>query len=189
MTEADDNALDAAVNFDTLTIEEVLPDVFGVPDASAGAGDIPELTADKSRRGARRVGRGEKTQEPKPSKDKGPVPNYRAGKYVPALEQMYGYIGMGLMLVDPTCATAVLEASHECAVSIDALGKTNIAVRRVLEALTNTSAIGAVMVAHLPIIMAIAMHHVPAVANIAPMLNMQAAQSAARMAEQEPPTE
>lgn len=78
-----------------------------------------------------------------------------------ALTQVYAGVGMALMTVDPTCANAVLSSAEKCAQSVVAVSKTNDAVRRALIALTATSAWGGVLIAHLPILLAVAMHHGP----------------------------
>lgn len=95
-------------------------------------------------------------------KVKTPLPPYREGMFVQPLEEMYGYLGMALMLVDQVCATAVVNSAHDCAVALDKLAKTNHAARRLLVTLTQSSAIGQVLVAHVPILTAVMMHHVPA---------------------------
>lgn len=77
------------------------------------------------------------------------------------LEEMYTSLGMLVMVADASCGKAIIEAAPRCAESLDNLAKTNPAVRRILISLVTTNAMGAVIMAHAPIIMAIAMHHVP----------------------------
>lgn len=89
------------------------------------------------------------------------IPN-RKGQFVEPLTQLYAGIGTTVILFDPVCGQAILQSAPKCAESIDELAYRNEAVRRAVFALTQTSAIGAVLVAHLPIIMAVVMHHVPA---------------------------
>lgn len=84
------------------------------------------------------------------------------GGLKPALAQMYAGVGMAVMPFDPACGRVVLENAERCAESLDELAKTNPAVRNLLISLVTTSAWGAVIMAHAPILMAIAMHHVPA---------------------------
>ena len=78
------------------------------------------------------------------------------------LEDLYTGLGMMLIPFDPSCGKVIIEAAPRCAETLDDLAKTNPAVRRILISLVTTSALGAVVMAHAPIIMAIAMHHVPA---------------------------
>lgn len=84
------------------------------------------------------------------------------GGLKPALAQMYTGIGMAVMPFDPACGRVIIENAGSCAESLDELAKTNPAVRNLLISLVTTSAWGAVIMAHAPILMAIAMHHVPA---------------------------
>lgn len=84
------------------------------------------------------------------------------GGLKPALAQMYAGVGMAVMPFDPSCGRVILENAETCAESLDELAKTNTAVRNLLISLVTTSAWGAVIMAHAPILMAIAMHHVPA---------------------------
>lgn len=101
------------------------------------------------------------TTESKPKKSKPVPPAPRGGLRTP-LEDMYTGLGMMLMPFDPHCGKIIIDAAPRCAETLDDLAKTNPAVRRILISLVTTSALGAVIMAHAPIIMAIAMHHVPA---------------------------
>lgn len=103
--------------------------------------------------------KGEKKTRAKAVKAMPPVPR---GGLKPALENLYVGLGMSLMPFDPHCAGVVLENAGSCAAAMDELAKTNPAVRRVLLRLVATSAIGTVIAAHAPILMAVAMHHIPA---------------------------
>lgn len=78
------------------------------------------------------------------------------------LSQLYIGIGMSVMPFDPSCGRIIIENADKCAEALDELSKTNTAVRNFLIGLCTTSAWGAVLMAHAPIVMAIAMHHVPA---------------------------
>jgi hypothetical protein len=89
------------------------------------------------------------------------MPPMPRGGLKPALTQMYAGIGMAVMPFDPACGRVVIENAESCAAALDELAKTNPAVRRVLLSLVTTSAWGAVIMAHAPILMAVAMHHVP----------------------------
>jgi hypothetical protein len=89
------------------------------------------------------------------------IPN-RKGQFVEPLMKMYGTAGAVVMMYDPICGTAVMTSAQKCAETMDELAYQNEAVRRVVWSMTRTSTFGAVIVAHLPIIMAVVMHHVPA---------------------------
>ena len=78
------------------------------------------------------------------------------------LATLYTGIGMSVMPFDPSCGRTIIENADKCAEALDELAKTNTAVRNFLIGLCTTSAWGAVLMAHAPIVMAIAMHHVPA---------------------------
>lgn len=91
-----------------------------------------------------------------------PMPKTPVGGLRKPLEDMYTGMGMMLMPFDPSCGKVIIEAAPRCAETLDDLAKTNPAVRRILISLVTTSALGAVIMAHAPILMAIAMHHIPA---------------------------
>lgn len=82
-----------------------------------------------------------------------------------ALTQMYTGMGLAVMPFDPACGRVVIENAATCAESLNELAKIDPAVRRVLISLVSSSAWGAVIIAHAPILMAVAMHHVPALRN------------------------
>ena len=94
------------------------------------------------------------------------APPRRRGVFVQPLEQMYGMVGTMLMLRDPVCGQAILESAPECARTLDELAYNNDAVRRVLQSLVSTNALGAVMIAHAPILLTVARHHVPQVRDL-----------------------
>jgi len=100
--------------------------------------------------------------EPRKPKVRKPAPSMPRGGLRKPLEDLYTGLGMMLMPFDPSCAKVIIEAAPKCAESLDDLAKTNPAVRRILISLVTTSAWGSVIMAHAPIIMAVAMHHVPA---------------------------
>lgn len=96
------------------------------------------------------------------------TPKTRQAKALPKgglkgpLTQLYVGIGMSVMPFDPSCGRTIIENADKCAEALDELAKTNTAIRNFLIGLCTTSAWGAVLMAHAPIVMAIAMHHVPA---------------------------
>lgn len=85
----------------------------------------------------------------------------KAGKYYTRLQGLYGTIGLGLYMFDPVCGGAVLASADETARSVDRLARENPSIRRVVEAMLTGSAYGQLLAAHLPILKAIADHHMP----------------------------
>lgn len=107
--------------------------------------------------------------ERKEKKEKEPpkkLPPRRKGALVKQLEELYTTVGMAVMAFDQPCGTAIVNSAERCAISLDNLAYENDAVRRILYRILETSAWGGVFAAHSPIIMAIAVHHVPAVRTV-----------------------
>lgn len=140
----------APIDFSTLNIEETGESLFTPPNAKAGKGKRKWW---QSKPKGNRNTRQRKTPSVKP------MPK---GGLKPALAQLYAGIGMSVMPFDASCGRVIIENADSCAQSLDDLAKTNPALRNLLISLVTTSAYGAVIMAHAPIIMAIAMHHVPA---------------------------
>jgi hypothetical protein len=90
------------------------------------------------------------------------IPSAPRGGILKPLEELYTGIGLMMMPFDPSCGRVIIEAAPACAKSLNDMANTNPAVRRLLISLLSTSAMGAVVMAHAPIVMAIAMHHIPA---------------------------
>lgn len=104
------------------------------------------------------------------------VPASRPGALVRPLADIYTSIGMVLVPFDPACGMALVDSAQKCAESLDALAQRNDSVRRLLLALTETSAWGGVLTAHLPLLLVIVAHHGPRevsekVAPLAAMMN------------------
>jgi hypothetical protein len=151
-------------SLDFTPIEETTPD----PSASAGMepdGGPPKRNGFRawSERTGRRPPKSVKTDKSAPSWDitKTVIPN-KKGQFVEPLMKLYASVGAAVMIADPICGTAIVTSAESCAKTLDDLAYQNEAVRRALYSLTTTSYLGAVLVAHLPIIMAVVMHHVPA---------------------------
>lgn len=134
----------SALNADTVTPQDA-PQSFEAPRK-------PKWWESKKRKAA----------APKAAKPKKPVPPTPRGGLRQPLEDLYTGMGMMLMPFDANCGKIIIDAAPRCAETLDDLAKTNPAVRRILISLLTTSALGAVIMAHAPILMAIAMHHVPA---------------------------
>lgn len=149
-------------------------DEFVITDAPLPDHTVTEDVDDAlSSRGPERTQRlkalaGERPKrEKRPPRERKPVAAAPRGGFVKPLTEMYGFIALAIMPLDPQCAMAIMEAAPKAAESLDALAKNNDAVKRVLIMLTQTSAWGAVISAHLPIIIAVSVHHVPAIKNSA----------------------
>jgi len=129
------------------------PPTFGTPNHRATK--KPLLT---SLRGGKA---GSKTKTPKV---KASVPR-RQGMFVKPLTNLYTSIGIGLMAVDQQCGETVIKSAEQCAKSLDDLAYQNESVRRALYALIQTSAAGAVVIAHMPILVSVMLHHMPGVSS------------------------
>ena len=137
----------SALNAETVSPEDA-PPVFEAPAK-------PKWWESKKRK-ARTI------EERKARKAPKPMPKAPVGGLRKPLEDMYTGLGMMMMPFDPSCGKVIIDAAPRCAETLDDLAKTNPAVRRILISLVTTSALGAVIMAHAPILMAIAMHHIPA---------------------------
>lgn len=143
-------------------------DMINDPEAQEEAARFANLFGGK-RDKAEKPKRERKPKAPKPV-----PPKPRPGQLKKPLMEMYGSIGMTVSMFDPQCGTTVMMNAEKCAEAMEALARDNPAVRRVVMQLITTSVWGQVVAAHMPIIYAIAMHHVPALAN-SPMGKMQSA--------------
>lgn len=156
------------LNLDALNVEDVSMPTHGIPNVKAGKPKHNWFTGSPA---------GDKRETRKTSTPRKPAIPRRKGMFVQPLTQMYVGMGMILMPVDPVCANAVMQSAEQCAKSLDDLAYQNDAVRRALFAITQTSAVGAVIFAHLPILAAVMMHHVPAVQNVMGVMGQQMAES------------
>lgn len=139
-----------------------------MPNHTASAdfvADPPPVTTEGGFRGfaqrSARNGRKARVKADVPIAIKAAIPN-KKGQFVEPLMKLYAGAGTAVMMFDPVCGQAVLMSAQKCAESVDELAYQNESVRKAVWALTQTSIMGAVLVAHLPIIMAVVMHHVPA---------------------------
>lgn len=114
-------------------------------------------------------------------------PKPREGTLVKPLTEMYVGIGAMVLPFDNACGGAVIANAENCAKSLEALARENEAVRRAILAIISTGAWGSVIVAHLPILIMITVHHGPKdmAERIAPMASMMGGQ---QMPPQESPT-
>lgn len=105
---------------------------------------------------------GDKSDEkpPRARTTKPRIPN-KKGQFVEPVLALYMGAGAMLMPFDPICGNGLVQAAPECAKYWDELAYQNDAVRRFLHGLTQTSLTTRLFMAHLPILMAVVMHHSP----------------------------
>lgn len=89
------------------------------------------------------------------------TPPYKPSPLKNKLVQLYAGIGLGVVAFDQYCGSQILANAEATAISMDKLARENASVKRVLERLVATSVVLEVVSAHLPIVMAVAMHHGP----------------------------
>lgn len=117
--------------------------------------------------------------EKKPPKPMPPAPR---GGLKAALEKWYMGIGITLMPFDPHCGKTIIDNAESCAEAMDDWARTNPKIRRVLLQMVNASAVGAVLTAHAPILMAVMTHHIPAIREKQERMAGDVAEMFARMA-------
>lgn len=125
---------------------------FAVPNHSASEKSDPPI---------KRLLLGRPQQRKRAPKIKEPAPRMPTGGLAAPLTDLYTMLGAVLSPMDPVCGGAIINQAPECAKALEKLAKTNPEVRRVLVNLVSTSAWGAVITAHIPIVMAVGMHHIP----------------------------
>jgi hypothetical protein len=146
-----------AIDFSDITPQDLAPedDSFSVPDHTA--------SREERRSFASYLGGKGKKEEERPTrrgrKPKRPVSRAKKGAFTEHLMGLYGMAGVAVAMRDEHCGTAILENAEKCAEALDELAYQNESVRRVLDTLVATTAFGQVVMAHAPIIIAIASHH------------------------------
>jgi hypothetical protein len=107
--------------------------------------------------------RGRPAPRPTPVRDARPAKVEKPAKtdveLKSGVEQLYAFAAVALMPLDPTCATAIANTAGPAANSLVELSKENAAVRKFLGSLTQTSAWGTVIAAHMPIMLVVMGHH------------------------------
>jgi hypothetical protein len=92
-----------------------------------------------------------------------PTPKARSGRRPAlrvALERFYENIGGLTLMFDPVCGQVIIDNAGRTAEAMNELAMQDIKVRRILERLVETSALGTVIAAHAPIALVIYSHHV-----------------------------
>lgn len=143
------------------TIMPAAPDVLDDEDADDIPAGVPRDQRGLFRRIVSEKERPRQRRTPKAARPVPPKP--KAGTLVKPLTDFYTSIGTMMLPFDQPCAMAVINNATECAESLENLARENPKVRRALLAMVETSVWGQVIAAHAPIMLAIAMHHVPAV--------------------------
>lgn len=99
---------------------------------------------------------------PKPptaKKERKPATTTRTTSLEKRLTEMYVSIGTMVIVADPTCGLAVVQAAPEIGAALDNLAKENKSVRKALEKMLQGGAWGGVIMAHFPIITTVLAHH------------------------------
>jgi hypothetical protein len=92
-----------------------------------------------------------------------PIKDYRPGILVKPLRDLYVTVGTLVLPFNKPVGTAFIQNAEACAKSLDNAAKADKQIRRVLMLLIQGSVWGEVIVAHMPIMMALAVTLVPAV--------------------------
>lgn len=152
--------------------ETVIPHIEDAPVPNTGASkprrSVPGLDGllgrtppgDESPRQAAARAKARSAKPPLPPEVKKP------GYFKEPIAQLYGWVAMGLMPIDPVCANGLMESAVTAAEMWDELAQKNDTVRRMLYSLTKTTLMGQLVAAHAPLLGAIMMHHVPAVQSL-----------------------
>ena len=88
-------------------------------------------------------------------------PKPRTTKLRKEIENIYALSAMAVFPFDPYIGNLLADNAENCATAWDELAARNPRVKKLLESLTQTSAYGAVIAAHLPIAVAVATKYVP----------------------------
>lgn len=140
--------------------EQSKPRVRSLPGSrarkpQAAAGDTPPRS--------RRNRKAEKNGDSGPAKESSfDAPEYVPGRISDALKGTYTQVAMMWGMFDPPCAQVLMQNAETMANSMEKWAKESPAIRGVLDKVITTSVVGEVIAAHAPIVMAIGMHHVPA---------------------------
>lgn len=149
-----------AVEFSDIQPEEVTEPI-GIPNHKASASgesgdparrDTPRKRAPGIFGGRDRSVPASTTRTVKSAK--APVPKLTPGAKK-AIERMYVLIGGFLQPFNPTLGETIMEQAPDCAESVYELAQTNEKFRRALHGLMTSTLTGAVIFAHLPILMAV----------------------------------
>lgn len=128
---------------ETPVIEDVeAPPAFRKPNSNASKKPTPFERLSKPR-------------EPKPMREAPVDIPYPKGGFKETLELWYTGIGMAVLPLDEEIGTAIIECASDCAEKLDKLAKQNATFRRILAKMLETSLAMEIVVAHIPIILAV----------------------------------
>ena len=85
----------------------------------------------------------------------------RQPKLEKSLYEFYVLVGTTITLINQDDGRLIIENAENCARAMDKLAAENPAVRKALTKLMTGSAVGGVIIAHAPIIMGLAVNHLP----------------------------
>lgn len=91
------------------------------------------------------------------------ITDYRPGILVKPLRDLYATVGTLVLPFNQPVGTAFIQNAEPCAKALDNAAKTDKQIRRVLMLLVQGSVWGEVIIAHMPIMMALAVTLVPSV--------------------------
>lgn len=115
-------------------------------------------------------------------------PPSRKGEFIEPMANLYGFIALGVAVAEAqtgrkdNCAKTIDDNAVAIATAWDDLARTNPNVRRVLRKLTAGGAWGGIIMAHMPIALAIANNHMP---GVIPEITMPSEQSSPETPEPE----
>lgn len=151
----------------TLPDFEISQADFKVPDHTASVSPAERVKERFSRQGAK-----PKTATPKRPRAAEP-PSYE-GEFTQTIADLYRGAAAVLFPLDPKCASVILDVVSDkdskdygkdraqlCAEALDKAAIKSPGLRRFLRMVTTGGVWGAVIATHMPILMAIAMHHTP----------------------------
>lgn len=117
--------------------------LIDIPPAETAAGPTDKP---KAKRGPGRPRRPDRAPD---------APTLRPGKYKQPVMGLYGTIGMAVSLARPGAGMAIMQQAESCAIAWDKAARQNPSIRRVLDAALTTSTWSELLIAHVPIVLAI----------------------------------
>lgn len=99
------------------------------------------------------------------SADDDAIKDYRPGILVKPLRDLYVTVGTLVLPFNNPVGTAFIQNAEQCAKALDNAAKADKQIRRVLMLLVQGSVWGEVIIAHMPIMMALAVTMMPSVRN------------------------
>lgn len=175
---ADSGVNPAFLNMSPEIIDLVFPD--GVDAPVAADFSKPNFKANKPKwwQRGKRINESDNPRGPKPKK---PMPSMAPSALRQGLIDFYQGVAIVAMPFKPQLAMSISAQAEACADAWIELSKTNPAIKRFLIGLVTTSATGALIMAHAPILIAAAMAFVPAFAERDDAVSMAAFMSQMNM--------